>query len=202
MCQIYLINLFSTFSYAGLHSRIISGYAKGADYKPGMKFNPGTNQHSWNAVYIYGTWCLVDAHWAARRIIGKPTSQEEFHYQLDEYFFLPDPHQLIYTHFPDEQQWQLLDRPITLEEFENMPHMKPQFFKYGLEFVSHRTAVIYGRGEMNVRLRYPAHKLAVAFNFTVQFESGEEEYKGTKLNRYGMQESVFFTIFPAHKQIL
>lgn len=71
-----------------------------------------------------------------------------------------------------------------------MPHMKPQFFKYGLEFVSHRTAVIYGRGEMNVRLRYPAHKLAVAFNFTVQFESGEEEYKGTKLNRYGMQESV------------
>ncbi|XP_062611451.1 uncharacterized protein LOC134273277 isoform X2 [Saccostrea cucullata] len=177
-------------NFAGLHSRIISGYAKGADYKPGMKFTPGTNQHSWNAVYIYGTWCLVDAHWAARRIIGKPTSQEEFHYQLDEYFFLPDPHQLIYTHFPDDPQWQLLERPITLEEFENMPHMKPQFFKYGLEFVSHRTAVIYGRGELNVRLRYPAHKLAVAFNFTVQFENGDEEYKGAKLNRFGMQESV------------
>jgi len=58
-------------SYAGLHSKIISGYAKGADYRPGQKFQPGQNQHSWNAVYIYGTWCLIDAHWAARRIIGK-----------------------------------------------------------------------------------------------------------------------------------
>ena len=71
-----------------------------------------------------------------------------------------------------------------------MPHMKPQFFKYGLEFVSHRTAVINGRGEVNVRLRYLANKLSVAFNFTVQYENGDEEYRGVKLNRYGMQESV------------
>lgn len=151
---------------------------------------PGSNQHSWNAVYIYGTWCLVDAHWAARRIIGKQSANEEFHYQLDEYFFLPDPHQLIYTHFPDEVQLQLLERPITLQEFENMPHMKPQFFKYGLEFVSHRIAVITGRGEINARLRYPAHRVAVAFNFSIQFENGDEEFRGVKLNRYGMQESV------------
>ncbi|XP_050399570.1 hillarin isoform X2 [Patella vulgata] len=180
-------------NYAGLHSKIISGYAKGADYHPGMKFQPGSNQHSWNAVYIYGTWCLIDAHWAARRIIGKQAQtnvSEEFHYQLDEYFFLPDPHQLIYTHFPDENKWQLLEIPITLEEFENLPHMKPQFFKYQLEFVTHRTAVIYSRGEINIRLRYSAQKLAVTFNFTICFENGEEEYRGVKLNRYGMQESV------------
>lgn len=155
-----------------------------------MKFNPGSNQHSWNAVYIYGTWCLLDCHWAARRIIGKQASTEEFHYQLDEYFFLPDSHQLIYTHFPDDGKWQLLERPVSLEEFENMPHMKPQFFKYGLEFANHRTAVIHGRGEVYVRLRYPAHRIIVAFNFTIQFENGEEEYRGTKLNKYGMQESM------------
>ncbi|XP_052771924.1 uncharacterized protein LOC128211311 [Mya arenaria] len=177
-------------NYAGLHSKIISGYAKGADYRPGQKFQPGTNQHSWNAVYIYGTWCVVDAHWAARRIIGKQASTEEFHYQLDEYFFLTEPAQLIFTHFPDDPKWQLLERTVSLEEFENMPHMKPQFFKYGLEFVSHRTAVVYGRGEISIRLRYPAHRLVVAFNFSIQFENGDEEYKGVKLNRYGMQESV------------
>lgn len=141
-------------------------------------------------MYIYGTWCLVDCHWAARRIIGKQTTHEEFHYQLDEYFFLPDPHQLIYTHFPEDTKWQLLERQVTLDEFESMPHMKPQFFKYGLEFVSHRTAVIYGRGEVNIRLRYPAHRIVVAFNFTIQYENGDEEYRGTKLNKYGMQESV------------
>ncbi|XP_055889743.1 uncharacterized protein LOC106068552 [Biomphalaria glabrata] len=176
-------------NYAGLHSKIISGYAKGADYRPGQKFTPGTNQHSWNAVYIYGTWCLIDAHWAARRIIGKQASTEDFHYQLDEYFFLPDPHQLIYTHFPEDSQWQLLERSVTLQEFESMPHMKPQFFKYGLEFVTHRTGVIHSRGELHIRLRYPADKIAVAFNFTIQFEDGNEEYNGVKLSRYGLQES-------------
>ncbi|KAL8579137.1 hypothetical protein ACOMHN_036076 [Nucella lapillus] len=175
-------------SYAGLHSKIIGGYAKGADYIPGMKFTPGQNQHTWNAVYIYGTWCLVDAHWGARRLVGKQTSVEDFHYQLDEYFFLTDPHQLIYTHLPDDARWQLLDGCITLQEFENMPHMKPQFFKFGLEFATHRSAVIQSRGEVQVRLKYPAERLAVAFNFTLQFENGEEEYEGVKLNRFGMQD--------------
>lgn len=70
-----------------------------------------------------------------------------------------------------------------------MPHMKPQFFKYGLEFVTHRTGVIHSRGELTIRLRYPSDKIAVAFNFTIQFEDGNEEYKGVKLNRYGLQES-------------
>ena len=37
--------------------------------------------------------------------------------------------------------------------------------------------------------RYPADKIAVAFNFTIQFEDGNEEYAGVKLNRYGLQES-------------
>lgn len=153
-----------------------------------MKFNPGKNQHNWNAVYINGTWGLVDADWAAREIIKKLW---KLRYRLDEHFFLPDPHHFICDHFPDEDQWQLLERPIALEEFENMPHILPDFFKYGLEFVSHRTVIIYGRGEINVRLRYVANKWAEDFNFRLQFESNEEEeYKGTKLNRYGMQESV------------
>lgn len=176
----------TAFSYAGLHSKIISGYAKGIDYKPGMKLYPGTFQHSWNAVYIYKTWCLVDADWGARKYINK---LRQLHYQLDEHYFLLDPHHFISNHFPDDQQWQLLDKPKTLEEFENMPHIKPRFFKYGLEFVNHRTAVIYGQGEMNVRLSYPANKVAVDFDFSVEFDDGEEEYKGTKLSRYGMQES-------------
>lgn len=133
LCQKVYQFVFYAFSYAGIHSRIISGYAKGVNYKPGMKFNPDTDQHSWNSVYIYGTWCLVDADWAARGIIKK---LRKLHYRLDEYFFLPDPNHFICDHFPNDDQWQLLERPITLEEFENMPHVKPEFFMYGLEYVT------------------------------------------------------------------
>lgn len=176
------------FSYAGIHSKIISGYAKGVDYIPGMKFNQDTDKHSWNAVYINGTWGLVDADWAARGIIKK---LRKLHYRLDEHYFLPDSHHFICAHFPNDKQWQLLERPITLDEFENMPHIKPEFFTYGLEIVSHHSVIIYGQGEVNIRLRYPALKQKLDFDFILQFESGEEEeYKGTKLNRYGMQESV------------
>lgn len=153
-----------------------------------MKFNPATDKHTWNAVYINGTWGLVDANWGARSVLQK---RGNFKYQLNEHFFLPDPHHFICEHFPENDQWQLLDRPVTLEEFENMPHTKPDFFKYGLEFVSHDTVIIYGQGEINVRLRYPANKVALNFNFRLKLESSEEEeYKGTKLIRYGMQESI------------
>lgn len=153
-----------------------------------MKFNPATDKHTWNAVYINGIWGLVDVNWGARSVLQK---RGNFKYQLDEHFFLPDPHHFICEHFPENDQWQLLDRPVTLEEFENMPHTKPEFFKYGLEFVSHDTVIIYGQGEINVRLRYPANKVALNFNFRLKVESSEEEeYKGTKLIRYGMQGSI------------
>jgi transglutaminase/protease-like cytokinesis protein 3 len=63
-------------------------------------------------------------------------------YELDEYYFMPDPRQLIFTHFPLEARWQLLESPISLEEFEDLVPVKSTFFKHNLELVSHRNAVI------------------------------------------------------------
>ena len=63
-------------SYAGLHCKTLTGYAKGADYKPGMKFVDHPSQHSWNTVLVNGRWQLVDCHWAARRLVGQKVSTE------------------------------------------------------------------------------------------------------------------------------
>lgn len=191
-------------SYAGLHCKTISGYAKGAEYKPGMKFGGEQGQHSWNAVLVNGAWRLVDCHWAARRLVGKKVTPENVRYELDEYYFMPDPHQLIFTHFPDELGWQLLERSISLTDFENLVPVKSAFFKYGLQILGHREAVIRTHQEVTIRIGCPPFKTAaLAFTFTLAYDSGKEEFHDIKLNRFGMQEMVenvsYFTIRPPEK---
>ena len=203
--DLFITQLFFLFSsYAGLHCKTVSGYAKGAEYKPGMKFTGEQGQHSWNGVLVEGAWRLVDCHWAARRLVGKKVTPENVRYELDEYYFMPDPRQLIFTHFPDDPNWQLLDKSIALADFENLVPVKSAFFKYGLQIMSHREAVIRSSREVTIRVGCPSFQAVnLAFTFTLTYEDGGEEFRGTKLNRFGMQELVdnvsFFTIRPPEK---
>ncbi|VUZ48628.1 unnamed protein product [Hymenolepis diminuta] len=181
--------------YANLHCKLLLGYAKGADYSPGMRFTgAAVGQHSWNAVLVDGTWHLIDCHWAARRLIVKRASVENVRYILDTFYFLTNPSQLIYTHFPHDKDWQLLHHPITLEEFESLPLVKSAFFKYNLSLVSHRTAVIlFNEPEVRVVIGYP-REAANTFLFTIGLcfddsESGEN-YQNTPLMRYARQEVI------------
>jgi len=188
-------------SYAGLLCKTLTGYAKGAEYKPGMKFSGTQGQHSWNAVKVNETWQLVDCHWAARRVVGKKQNQESdkleitsdnVRYELDEYYFMPAPSQLIFTHFPEDPNWQLLEQQLTVEEFQNLVPVKPAFFKYGLELDSHTDAVVQTRGDdIIIQIKCPAKmSKSLRFTFNMTFEDGRDQYSGTKLNRFAMQELV------------
>jgi len=189
-------------SYAGLLCKTLTGYAKGAEYKPGMKFSGTQGQHSWNAVKVNGTWQLVDCHWAARRVVGKKLeiTSDNVRYELDEYYFMPAPTQLIFTHFPEDPNWQLLEQIISVEEFQNLVPVKPAFFKYGLELDSHTDAVIKSSGDdITVQIKCPS-KMAksLRFTFNLTFEDGKEQCQDVKLNRFAMQELVgtvsYFTV--------
>ncbi|TGZ56085.1 hypothetical protein CRM22_010215 [Opisthorchis felineus] len=171
--------------YAGLHCKLLIGYAKGAEYAPGMQFSGRQGQHSWNAVLVDKVWRLVDCHWAARRLIGKRPSPENVRYGLDMFYFLANPGQLIYTHFPHDSDWQLLRHPITLKEFENLAPVKSAFFKYNLDLITHRNAVIVCTDpEVCVVIAFPpqAEKyLSFTFGLSIDNKEGSEEYRGLPL---------------------
>ena len=87
--------------------------------------------HAWNAARIGGTWYLIDATWDA----GHPNDGVfEKHYST-EYLFAP-PELFVNSHFPDQDKWQLLERPLSRAEFFRRPVVTPAFVAYGLELVS------------------------------------------------------------------
>ena len=76
---------------------------------------------------------------------------------------MPAPSQLVFSHFPDDPDWQLLERPIDLEEFENLVPLKPTFFKYGLHLLSHTNGVIHCTPghDVSIRIECPKKKVNI-----------------------------------------
>ena len=83
---------------------------------------------------------------------------EEFTFSLNEHYFLTDPDEMQFSHFPflqvqphdeyifgethfvpqgepDYDRWQLVSKPITLQQFNLKPHLSPAFFELGMEIV-------------------------------------------------------------------
>jgi len=97
-----------SFRYAGLHCVSVTGWAKGASYKPGDDITNEPANHSWNAVHVDGNWYLLDCHWATRH-----DDSSDVRTDFDDYYFLTDPVEMIYSHFPEDAAWQLLESPWT-----------------------------------------------------------------------------------------
>ena len=79
--------------------------------------------------------------------------------ECSEFYFLTDPEQLQFSHWADEPRWQLVDRPIAVNEFENYPFVKPHFFSVGLNFISNVKCVIEtkrGQVKWDIGVTHPA----------------------------------------------
>lgn len=109
---------------------IVSGYSKGYgfDDRDGA---PPEIDHAWNAVEIYHHWYLLESTWGA----GILTKDKQFKRELASYYFLPRPNEMIYHHLPEEEQWQLLRTPISMEQYVRMPKLRPEYFEFNLDIV-------------------------------------------------------------------
>lgn len=110
---------------AGLEAVVINGLAKGYGYRVGEPLNR-RSRHSWNGVKIGGQWRLLDTTWGAGYINGENRYVRSF----NDFYFMPPPADLVFSHFPRDSRWQLLKRPLTRWEFERRLSLKSYFFKY------------------------------------------------------------------------
>ena len=144
-------NLFERLANAsGLETVTISGYSKGYGYTPGMRFSGPTN-HAWNAVKINGNWYLVDSTWGA----GNVDTNGKFNREFEDYYFLTPPSEFVYRHFPEDPKWQLLDSPISKEEFEDLVYLLPEFFDLGMRLGNGKNITIISDGQANISLYAP-----------------------------------------------
>jgi transglutaminase-like putative cysteine protease len=143
------------------YSRLFTGLAKPANLEIveiiGISKSYGFSEkgtlgaHAWNAVKIDNQWRLLDATWGA----GFVTKSGEFEKELEDFYFFTPPEQFIYSHFPKERQWQLLDPTISKTEFKKLVYLRPAFFKYGLALDSHQQSQIKIKDRLTLSLLAP-----------------------------------------------
>ena len=147
-------NIYLCFRAGGVPCVIVTGYHKSSGYQLGAKINKTVMAAQWNAVNIDGQWRFVDIFWASPSLAeeksaedssldadGKAREQnedvntDETKHPVNEAFFLSDPDAFIHTHFPDHQDWQLLEQPINIEIFERRVYIRERFFGMGLQLI-------------------------------------------------------------------
>lgn len=189
--------LCSFYSYAGLHCEVILGYSKGAGYKPGMNIAGNAFRNSWTAVAIDGSWRIINVTWAARQVTGMKDDLPEMFTKYDEFYFLTDPEDYIYQHYPDDSSWQLLEIPLPFSEFLNLPVVKSPFFNYGLRFYSnYGSTLITDTGMVEIRIIAP--KILGFGSLLEPFDkaTNTSNLDGRTLLRYVKNEVIFTVNVP------
>jgi transglutaminase/protease-like cytokinesis protein 3 len=92
-----------------IESKVIHGYSKKYGNQKSIKKQP---DHSWNAVRLDGTWYLLDITYARSHAKGS---------EPDMYWFKTNPAYFVYTHYPQDPKWMLLEAPISRARFESLP---------------------------------------------------------------------------------
>ncbi|MCP4698237.1 MAG: hypothetical protein GY862_15495 [Gammaproteobacteria bacterium] len=136
---------------AGLEARTISGVSKGYAYLSRGRAAP----HAWNAVKIDGKWQFMDTTWGAGYLDG---NKKIFIPKFEDYYFLTQPDQFIFDHFPHDPEWQLLPHPLSKQVFEQQAYLRPNFFKGGLSLVSHKDARIETRSPLYIMIDTPENQ--------------------------------------------
>ena len=123
-------------------------------------------RNTWNAVYAAGGWRLIQCNWAMLNLHSKAERETRKFYQ--DHYFLTDPDKFIFEFFPINSEWQLMEKPITVQEFEDLPLLRSTFFHFGLGLEGNAASIIETdeKGEVKIQLLSPPD---VGFHYELSF---------------------------------
>ena len=105
ICENYAALFTEIAGGCGIKSFVIEGYTKQngfADYIP----------HAWSAANVDGTWFMFDPTWGSGYINGG-----KFYKKINNEYFKTPPSTLIKSHIPFDYLFQLVNYPVTNQEF-------------------------------------------------------------------------------------
>lgn len=152
-----------------LEVRIITGHSKGYGFDP-RKVSTLADNHAWIAARINGNWELIDPTWGAGHI---PADSRDFVKQFSGFYFMADPKKIIYTHFPSDPQWQLLDEPVDSDTYLNMPQITTLFYQIGMDLRDNNELFLEANGDISLEFGLPEEVSVTAV--LRHLDSGEQE---------------------------
>lgn len=97
---------------AGIECEVINGYSKSEISSINKRLKK--IDHAWNALNLYGKWYLVDVTWASSYY---DDDKHRFIKAFDNFYWLTPPNYFVRDHFPEDEKWQLLSKPVKKSEF-------------------------------------------------------------------------------------
>lgn len=149
VCEGYA-NLFQALcNEIGVSCEKVHGYARGVSASERGYEDPTDSNHAWNMVQIQGDWYLVDCTWDSGHMSGRTSVQE-----YNTTWLFVQPEHMIYSHFPSQQSHQLLEYPLTPQEFTRLPNLRPTlFYSAALHELPERENSVEGISILNYQVK-------------------------------------------------
>ncbi len=157
ICQGYSELLVKMCQAARIPCVTVPGYARGYSYSASQPEDLSRSNHAWNAVFVGGAWQLVDVTWDA----GHP-DHGSYRKRYSTAYLFPEPRSFLYSHFPTEARWQLVDEPYAPAQFAALPFLVGDFFEQGLRLGTRLSRVTRVGESTELILDVPVDRLLVA----------------------------------------
>lgn len=104
-----------------IDSKIIYGTARTGRRDISISHLRLRTNHAWNAVKINNSWRLIDPTWAAGVVDNTDEENLKYYKNYSETYYFTPPEKMIFNHFPDQYQYQFLNKAIPAIKFKKWP---------------------------------------------------------------------------------